>query len=85
MRGKKEGRVEKYILKRVVVFLALGIILLIVYEIDAKIIDKIVAVVNGDIITLSDLREISVPYLEKMKAKYSLNYDEEQIGETERR
>jgi peptidyl-prolyl cis-trans isomerase SurA len=53
--------------------------------VDAKIIDRIVAVVNGDIITLSELREVTIPYLEKMKSKYSIEYSEEQIWETEKR
>jgi len=54
-------------------------------EADVQLIDKIVAVVNDDIITLSELREITVPYLKKMKARYSVNYDEAQIKETESR
>ena len=85
MREKSLKGKERCILKKVVVPLALEIILLFPYETGAEIIDKIVAIVNGDIITLSELREISVPYLEKMKSKFSLNYDEEQFKETERR
>ncbi|MCK5423653.1 MAG: peptidylprolyl isomerase, partial [Deltaproteobacteria bacterium] len=54
-------------------------------EADVQLIDKIVAVVNDDIIALSELREITVPYLKKMKARYSVNYDEAQIKETESR
>ena len=54
-------------------------------ETGAEIIDKIIAVVNDDIITLSELKEITVPYLKRMRAKYSLDYNEEQIRETERR
>jgi len=54
-------------------------------ETRAKVVDKIVAVVNDDIITLSELREITLPYLEKMQSKYSLNYNEEQMIATERR
>ena len=54
-------------------------------ETGAEIIDKIIAVVNDDIITLSELKEITVPYLKRMRSKYSLDYNEEQIRETERR
>jgi len=85
MWGKKAAGVEKYILDKIVVFISLGILFFIVYEIEAKIIDKIVAVVNEDIIILSELREISSNYLKKMKTEYSLNYDEEQIRGIERR
>lgn len=89
MQGKKLQGIEKYILEMMVVPFTLGTLMLpsilLWSEADAKIIDKIVAVVNEDIITLSELREISVPYLERMKAKLSLNYNEEQIKETERR
>lgn len=85
MREKSLKGIEMCILKKMVAPLALGIILLFPYETDAEIIDRIMAIVNGDIITLSELREISVPYLEKMKSKFSLDYDGEQIEETERR
>jgi len=52
--------------------------------IDAEIIERIVAVVNEDIITLSELKNISLPYLARMKAKYSATYGPEEIIETER-
>ena len=80
---------KRCILKKMVVPFAL--VVAIVFsalcegETDAEIIDKIVAMVNDDIITLSELREITVPYLKKMQSKYSLEYNEEQMRETERR
>jgi len=84
MREKSLKGRGRCILKKVVLPLALEIILLFPYEMGAEIVDKIVTIVNGDIITLSELREISVPYQEKMRSKYSLNYDEEQFKEAER-
>ena len=51
----------------------------------AELIDRIVAIVNGDIITLSELRAVSLKYLQKMNAKFDLAYGKEQIEEAERR
>lgn len=89
MQEKRLQGIEGSVLEKMVVPLVLvNLILFSVFckiKADAKIIDKIVAVVNEEIITLSELRKISAPYLEKMKVKFSLNYDEEQIKETERR
>jgi peptidyl-prolyl cis-trans isomerase SurA len=91
MRGKKLRVTKRCILEKMKVLtgLTLGAFILFFIlsksEADAEIIDKIVAVVNEEIILLSELREISTPYLEKMKSEYSLNYDEEQVKETERR
>jgi peptidyl-prolyl cis-trans isomerase SurA len=51
----------------------------------AELIDRIVAIVNGDIITLSELRAVSLNYLQKMNAKFDLPYGKEQIVEAERR
>ena len=51
----------------------------------AEIVERIVAVVNEEIITLSELRAISIPYLQKMKQQFSVDYGEEQIIETEKR
>ena len=76
---------EKRIFGKAVVSFLLGVFLLLPPVVVAEILDKIVAVVNEDVITLSELREISVPYLERMKAQYSINYDEAQIKETEKR
>ncbi len=76
---------EKRIFDKAVVSFMLGVFLFFPPVVMAEILDKIVAVVNGDVITLSELREVSAPYLERMKAQYSINYDEEQIKETEKR
>ena len=51
----------------------------------AEVVERIVAVVNQEIITLSELRAISIPYLQKMKQQYSVDYGDEQIIETEKR
>ena len=89
MRTKKLHAKRRPILEKIVVpFTLVAIIVFSVLsggEADVQLIDKIVAVVNDDIITLSELREITVPYLKKMKARYSVNYDEAQIKETESR
>ena len=85
MRDKRLNRIKSCIIREVIPAFALGVILLFSCETDAKIIEKIVAIVNGEIITLSDLREVSVPYLEKMKLKFSLENDAEQIKEIEKR
>ena len=58
--------------------------ILVPYGADAEIIERIVAVINEDIITLSELKNISLPYLARMKAKYSATYGPEEIIETER-
>ena len=78
---------KRTIFGRFVLFPLVGIVALSCSsgESEAVIIDRIVAVVNEDIITLSQLKEITVPYLEKMKAKYSMEYNEEQVKETEMR
>jgi peptidyl-prolyl cis-trans isomerase SurA len=76
---------EKRMFGKAVVYFLLGVFLLLPPVVMAEILDKIVAVVNEDVITLSELREISVPYLERMKAQYSINYDETQVKETEKR
>jgi len=76
---------EKRMFGKAVVSFLLGVFLLLPPVVVAEILDKIVAVVNEDVITLSELREISVPYLERMKAQYSINYDEAQAKETEKR
>lgn len=49
----------------------------------AEVVEKIVAVVNEEIITLSELREISLPYLARMKEAYPRTYSEEEIKTTE--
>ena len=75
-----------------VIFLAAQVIvpcvfvcsLLAPYRIDAEIIERIVAVVNDDIITLSELKAVSLPYLARMKSKFSVTYTDEEIKETER-
>lgn len=89
MRTKKLHAKRRPILKKIIVpFTLVAIIVFSVLsggEADDQLIDKIVAVVNDDIITLSELRKIMVPYLKKMKARYSINYDEAQIKETEKR
>ncbi|MEE8380810.1 MAG: peptidylprolyl isomerase [Thermodesulfobacteriota bacterium] len=89
MRTKKLHAKRRPILEKIVVpFTLVAIIVFSVLsggEASVQLIDKIVAVVNDDIITLSELREITVPYLKKMKARYSVNYDEAQIKETESR
>ncbi len=84
-RGKMLKRVRKCIFVKAIVHFLLGSIVLFPYNSDAEVIEKIVAVVNGEIITLSELREISVPYLEKMKLKFSLDNNKEQIREIEKR
>jgi len=89
MQRKKLKGMKRCILEKVVMSFTLGILILfsVLFKggASAKILDKIVAVVNGDIITLSELKKISDPYLEKMQSKYSLDYDEAQIEETEKR
>ena len=50
-----------------------------------EIVERIVAVVNEEIITLSEIRAISIPYLKKMEKQFSVKYGEEEIVETEKR
>ena len=50
-----------------------------------EIVERIVAVVNEEIITLSEVRAISIPYLKKMEKQYSVQYGEAEIVETEKR
>ena len=52
---------------------------------ETEIVERIVAVVNEEIITLSEVRAISIPYLKKMAEQHSVKYGEEEIVETEKR
>jgi peptidyl-prolyl cis-trans isomerase SurA len=85
MKGKKVQGLERCLVAQVMVPCVLACIMFVPYGIDAEIIDRIVAVVNEDIITLSELRDISLPYLERMKSEFSVTYGEEEIKGTERR
>jgi peptidyl-prolyl cis-trans isomerase SurA len=84
MKRKKVQDVVRCLVVQVMMSCVLVCTIFVPYGIDAEIIDRIVAVVNEDIITLSELKDISLPYLEKMKAKFSLTYGEEEIQETEK-
>ena len=79
MKGKKVQGIERCLVAQVMVPCVLACIMFVPYGIDAEIIDRIVAVVNEDIITLSELRDISLPYLERMKSEFSVTYGEEEI------
>ena len=66
--------------------LLIPVIMLLWYAVTgAEVIDRIVAIVNGDIITLSELRAVSLNYLQKMNARFDLAYGKEQMDEAERR
>ena len=52
---------------------------------ETEIVERIVAVVNEEIITLSEVRAISIPYLKKMETQYSVQYGEKEMVETEKR
>ena len=82
-REKRQGAV-RCLVAQVMVSCVLSCSLLVPYRTDAEIIERIVAVVNEDIITLSELKAISLPYLARMKEKFSVTYGEEEIKETER-
>ena len=51
----------------------------------AETVDRIVAVVNGDIIVLSELRQISRNYLDRMSDQFKVAGGDEQLREAERR
>lgn len=51
----------------------------------AETVDRIVAVVNGEIITLSELRAISLNYRERMSEQFKVDAGDEQFREAERR
>ena len=51
----------------------------------AEMVDRIVAVVNGDIIVLSELRQISRNYLDRMSDQFKIAGGDEQLREAERR
>ena len=51
----------------------------------AEMVDRIVAVVNGDIIVLSELRQISRNYLDRMSDQFKVAGGEEQLREAEKR
>jgi len=82
-REKRQGAV-RCLVAQVMVSCVLSCSLLVPYRTDAEIIERIVAVVNEDIITLSELKAVSLPYLARMKEKFSVTYGEEEIKETER-
>ncbi len=84
MKREKVQGVVRCLVEQVVIPCVLACSILVPYRADAEIIERIVAVVNEDIITLSELKAISLPYLARMKANYSATYGEEEIKETER-
>ena len=84
MKREKVQGVVRCLVARVMLLWVLACSILVPYRADAEIIERIVAVVNEDIITLSELKAISLPYLARMKANYSATYGEEEIKETER-
>ncbi len=84
MKREKVQGVVRCLVARVMVPCVLACSMLVPYRTDAEIIERIVAVVNEDIITLSELKAISLPYLARMKAKFAMNYGEEEIKDTER-
>jgi peptidyl-prolyl cis-trans isomerase SurA len=51
----------------------------------AEMVDRIVAVVNGDIIILSELRQISRDYMERMKEQFKIDAGDDQFREAELR
>ena len=84
MKREKVQGVVRCLVAQVMVLCVLACSILVPYGIDAEIIERIVAVVNEDIITLSELKNISLPYMARMKANYSATYGPEEIIETER-
>ena len=51
----------------------------------AETVDRIVAVVNGDIIVLSELRQVSRNYIDRMSEQFKVAGGDEQLREAERR
>ncbi len=51
----------------------------------AETVDRIIAVVNGEIIVLSELRQISQNYMKQMSEQYKVEAGDEQLREAERR
>ena len=84
IRQKREGVQKCMGICSVLVYI-MAAVLLFPRVAGAEIVERIVAVVNDEIITLSELRAISIPYLQKMKQQYSVDYGDEQIVETEKR
>lgn len=82
---QKMGEVKKVIsIHSAAVYIIVAIVL--VPQIaETEIVERIVAVVNEEIITLSEVRAISIPYLKKMEKQYSAKYGEEEIVDTEKR
>ncbi len=83
--GRKERSLHKVLSESLVVLFAFGAVLFFSCGAGAEIVERIVAVVNDEVITLTEVREISIPYMQKMKEKFSMKYGEEEILETERR
>jgi peptidyl-prolyl cis-trans isomerase SurA len=84
IRQKMRG-VKKAISTLGAVVYSIAAIVLVPQAAESEIVERIVAVVNQEIITLSEVRAISIPYLKKMEKQFSLEYGEEEIMETEKR
>jgi peptidyl-prolyl cis-trans isomerase SurA len=84
MKREKVQGVVRCLVARVMLLWVLACSILVPCGIDAEIIERIVAVVNEDIITLSELRGVSIPYLARMKEKFSATYGEKEIKDIER-
>ena len=82
MIGQKKEGVKRCMGRSAVLVYMIAAALLFPRGAGAEIVERIVAVVNEEIITLSELRAISIPYLQKMKQQYSVNYGDKEILET---
>jgi peptidyl-prolyl cis-trans isomerase SurA len=82
---KKMGAVKKVISTHGTTVYIIAAIVLVPQLAATEIVERIVAVVNEEIITLSEVRAISIPYIKKMEQQYSVKYGEEEIVDTEKR
>ena len=82
---QKTERVRKRMDTRGVLVYIIAAALLLWRGAGAEIVEKIVAVVNEEIITLSEVRAISIPYLKRMQQQFAVDYGEAEVIETEKR
>ena len=85
MMRHKTGGIRKCVNTRGLLVCMIAAALLFSRGAGAEIVERIAAVVNEEIITLSEVRAISIPYLQRMKQQLTIDLGAEEVIETEKR
>ena len=78
-------RLARHAGRKALLLLTMTMVLRLGMAAGAETVDRIVAVVNGEIIVLSELRPISQNYMQQMSAQFKVEAGDEQFREAERR